>query len=449
MNLFKQSYRIVLCSLAAFTLFAFQLGSLAAPAILVTPLKPGGIYELGDTVGWVVTLPEGSPVEGPFGEGPFGFTVKKNNAVVMRSGNLEFKDGKATIEVKVDEPAMLYAQITPPAEEVAMRQRPMVFGAVVAPTKLRPVQLRPHDFDSFWKSKIERLEAIPMNPELTPKDSGNPDVEYATIRMDHVNGSHVYGQLAKPKREGKFPAMVIYQWASPPYPLQRSWVTDRAREGWLVLNIEPHDVLPDAPQSYYRALPSELKNYGAIGIEDREKCYFLQMYLADYRAVDYIASRPDWDGKTLVVTGTSMGGQQSVVVAGLHPRITHVVVNEPSGCDLNAVEHGRSVGYPFFPPNNPKAAATAPYFDAINFASHIRATALVAMGFVDTIAPPAGIWTAFNQIRGKKEAAPMFDSPHNNTATPAQQRPFTARSAEWFAALMKGERIPRKTEVTR
>jgi cephalosporin-C deacetylase-like acetyl esterase len=39
------------------------------------------------------------------------------------------------------------------------------------------------------------------------------------------------------------------------------------------------------------------------------------MYLGDYRAVEYLASLPDWDGKTLVVMGTSMGGQQSLCVA--------------------------------------------------------------------------------------------------------------------------------------
>ena len=116
---------------------------------------------------------------------------------------------------------------------------------------------RPADFDSFWKTKIAQLEAIPENAALTPGDSGNPDVDYATVRMDHVHGTHVYGQIARPKRPGKYPAMLILQWASPPYPLQRSWVVDRARQGWLVLDIEPHDVLPTAEPSYYRSLPNE------------------------------------------------------------------------------------------------------------------------------------------------------------------------------------------------
>ena len=139
--------------------------------------------------------------------------------------------------------------------------------------------------------------------------------------MDHLDGRHVWGQLAKPSDptgKQKYPALLLLQWASPPYPLQKAWVTDRAAEGWLTLNIEPHDVMPDQPKEYYDALPQELKNYNGIETRNRDKNYFLFMYLADLRAADYLASRKDWDGKTLVVMGTSMGGQQSLCTAGLH-----------------------------------------------------------------------------------------------------------------------------------
>jgi len=43
------------------------------------------------------------------------------------------------------------------------------------------------------------------------------------------------------------------------------------------------------------------------------------MYLRDSRALDSLMTRPDWDGKTIVLMGTSMGGQQSIVLAGLRP----------------------------------------------------------------------------------------------------------------------------------
>jgi cephalosporin-C deacetylase-like acetyl esterase len=80
----------------------------------------------------------------------------------------------------------------------------------------------------------------------------------------------------------------------------------------------------------------------------------------------------------------------------------------------------------------------------VNFAGHIRATSLVAMGFLDTAAPPTGIWTAFNQIRGPKEAAPMRDAPHNNTATYEEQLPYYTRASDWLSSLIKIGRVQPK-----
>lgn len=413
---------------AAIFIFAFA-DLCAAQQLTFTPYKTSGIYAVGEKVGWTVSKVQGTRVDN------YAYAIKKNNQVVIKTGMLDLSTGRPSIEVTLDEPAMVYVEISSPGGET------FAVGAAVAPERLQPSALRPVDFDTFWKSKIKMLRAIPENTILTPSDSGLPDVDYATIKMDHINGTHVYGQLAKPKRKGKFPALIIFQWASPPYPLQKQWVTDHAAKGWLVLNIEPHDVLIDQPPSYYSSLPQELKNYQSIGQDDRDRNYFLQMYLADFRAVDYLAKRSDWDGKTLVVMGTSMGGQQSLCVAGLNSKVTHVIVNEPAGCDSNGPLHGRASGYPNWPSDNPRVIETALYFDVVNFASRIKATSLVAMGFTDTVAPPVGIWTAFNQIKGPKEAVQMIDSAHNNQATPAQQRPYTSRSAYWLNTLLRGENV--------
>jgi cephalosporin-C deacetylase-like acetyl esterase len=249
----------------------------------------------------------------------------------------------------------------------------------------------------------------------------------------------VYGQLAKPAREGKFPAMLILQWAGGPYPLQKSWVTDRAAEGWLVLNIEPHDVPGDMPPEFYAALPAMLKSYNTIGNDNRDRNYFLRMYLGAYRAADYLANHPDWNGKTLLVTGTSMGGQQSLAVAGLHSQITHLVVHVPAGADSNGALHGRAAGYPNWDVNNPNVRETALYFDTVNFAPRIKVPSLVSMGFLDNVCPPVGIWITFNQIAGPKEVVPLVGAAHNHESTAEQQKAYTDRAAAWFAALLNGE----------
>src|SRR4029079_15651274 len=98
----------------------------------------------------------------------------------------------------------------------------------------------------------------------------------------------------------------------------------------------------------------------------------------------------------------------------------------------------RWASYPNWDVTRPDVLTTARYFDTANFASRITAQSLVAMGFIDDVSAPAGIGSVFNQIRGRKEAAPMPDSPHNHLATAAQQRPFTAPSAECLAAIVHG-----------
>ena len=81
----------------------------------------------------------------------------------------------------------------------------------------------------------------------------------------------IHGQLARPKKEGKRPAMLIVQWAGV-YSLKKPWAVDRAAEGWLVLNIIAHDLPIDEPDKFYAdQTAGALKNYPQINNDDREK----------------------------------------------------------------------------------------------------------------------------------------------------------------------------------
>jgi cephalosporin-C deacetylase len=402
----------------ALALEPLLVGSIAAAQPLTfTPFHETGIYALGETAGWTVSASADLP-------DPYHYVIKKNNSDIVKSGDLEFTGGHATLEAAVNEPAMLYVEVT----SSAAGSRPMHLGAAVAPEKLQLSAPRPSDFDNFWDGKLKALAAIPINPRLTPGPTKADGLEFYTVQLDSL-GSHVQGYLAKPAAAGKFPALVIFQYAGV-YPLQPKTVTDRAAEGWLAFDVDSHDMPPDQATA-----PA---NYNSIGNHDRETSYFLNMYLRDSRAIDYIAGRPDWDGKTIVVMGTSMGGQQSLVAAGLNHKVTALIVNEPSGADSNGDLHERKAGYPNWLSSDPQVAQTALYFDTVNFASRIQAAALAAVGFIDTTAPPVGIWTAFNQIAGPKEMISMVESDHNNR-TPEKQGAYNSRSKQALAALRNGE----------
>ena len=429
------------CLLLHAGLFVVATTRVGGQAVTATPYEKTGMYGIGQTVGWNIALAPGQHAS----EGSYPYVVLENGGPVIARGSLDFSRSRVSIETSLDRPGMVRVEIRPPQGAtqpfgtVSTGGPGLVaLGAAVAPDRIAPVEPRPSDFDAFWSAQLERLARVPMNAAVTPKESGTPDVDYATVRLDNVDGAHVYGQIARPHRDGRFPALLILQYASPPYPLPKQWVTDRAREGWLAFNVEPHDVPSDMSPEFYASLPQMIKEYQKINATDREHGYFRQMYLGDVRAVDYLASRPDWDGRVLVATGTSMGGQQSLVVAGLEPRITGVVANVPAGSDANGSQHGHMAGYPNWDVADPRVASAARYFDVTNFASRITAPTMVAMGFIDAVTPAIGIWTTFNLVRARKEAVPMIDSPHNHQATAEQQRPWSERSAVWLAALKAG-----------
>jgi cephalosporin-C deacetylase len=395
--------------------------SSSTPALTFTPFKSSGIYAVGEKVGWTVVA------AAPAAAAPevrYGYSVRRNNAVPIHNGPLVFSDGKATIETSLDRPGMVYVEIT--SSEAA--SRPIALGAAVDPARLQPAVPRPPDFDAFWDGKLQQLAQVPADPQVVRAESAVAGVELYTVTLNSLN-SKAHGYLAKPARTGKFPALVIYQYAGV-YALQPRTAADRAVEGWLTFNVSSHDMPPDQP----KGAPA---NYQAVGNISRETSYFLNMYLRDARAIDYIASRPDWDGKTIVVMGTSMGGQQSLVTAALRPQVTAVIVNEPAGADSNGDLHGRKAGYPNWPSTDPQIMQTALYFDIVNFAPRIKAPALVAIGFIDRITPPVGIWTAFNQMAGPKEYVAMVESDHNNL-TPQKQGAYERRWREVLADILAG-----------
>jgi cephalosporin-C deacetylase-like acetyl esterase len=404
-----------------------------------TPFHANGIYDVGETVGWTVTPGSTPPTYS------YKWTIRRNNASVLKEGKLDLSSGKDTIEIAADQPEMIYVAIEPTGDaspfvggNTGRNTGLYAVGAAVAPTKIGLSTPRPADFDAFWASKLEAQAKIPINPVLTRVVTDVPGVEMSMFHLDAL-GSHVHGYVAKPAKEGTFPAVIQLQYAGV-YALNAVADAHRAAEGWLVINVDSHDKLPSDPSG------NVPRSYQAVGNTDRETSYFLNMYLRDSRALDYLLTRTDWDGKTIVLTGGSMGGQQSLALAGLRPeKISAVLVCVPAGADTNGDLHGRKAGYPNWPSDDPAVMKTALYFDPVNFAPHIKAPVLAGMGFIDTTSPPAGVWTMLNQVPGPVEALPMIDSEHDNF-TPDKARPCTTRRDEILDTMVHGGWFTPKNE---
>lgn len=440
MKLSRVATNVVL--LAAFAGWSAAAG--VSPADIVATVRTtrtSGTYHAGETITVRVEIQgdAGDPVK------ELHYAAKADGAAVIASGSLDLNNHAAEFQTSRSNPGAVLIQIH--GRTASGREVDNLAGAVADPSQIKPSMPAPDDFDSFWNRKLNDSAALPLNPLIEPVVVGDaPTIDYAKVTLDNIHHTHVYGQLARPKAPGKYPAMLILQWAGV-YALARETVTARARDGWLAMNISAHDEPFDLPENEFKRLgETTLKDYVAIGQTDRETSYFLRMFLGCQRAVEYLSHRDDWDGRVLVATGTSQGGLQSIVAAALNPKVSAIVISEPAGCDTTAQSVGRAFGWPYWQarakgPDAERIMTTSRYFDAVNFARRVKCPALVGVGLKETTCPAANVLAMTNTLAGPVEVLVLPSAGHQSTDKD-RLAGFQARSAEWFSALRKGRAAP-------
>ncbi len=400
------------------------------PAFVVSPDHSNGIYAVGENVHWRIEATGANAMPQAH------YILWKSELTKAAEGDLTFTNGMAALDSKYEAPGHLMLE----ARNGSDKKGRSLGGAIAGMDQLKPSASRPDDFDAFWEAKLKELAAVPANPQLESADSGRTNVSYWKVTMDNIRGTHIHGQIARPAREGKFPAMLMLQYAGV-YALQESWVTDRAAGGWLALNIEAHDMLIDASDK--SKIP---ENYDAVGNDDRDQSYFLRMYLSCYRSVEYLRSRPDWNGKVLVVLGGSQGGMQTLMIAGLHPGVTTALARVPAGSDMLGPDIGRKGGWPQWynqtrgGKDPKKVHEVSRYFDVCNFAPHITCPVLVGIGLIDEACPPEGILATYNLIKSPKQLVVMPKSAHQDLN--GSHKAFFQIQDLWLSALREGKAVP-------
>jgi cephalosporin-C deacetylase-like acetyl esterase len=393
------------CSLLVpFVLLALALPVAAGAegiALSIKTDRPEAVYEAGETVTFLIELTaDGAPV----GEAVLLCTLSTGEFWRGEKVQAKIVGGRGSVSATRDEPCVLWIEAAYGEEPDQVKH---VAGAAFSPEQIEPSMPEPDDFDEFWTAQKERLAAIPMNARLEPRDSGDENVELFAITMDNINDTEIYGYFAKPKGNGPFPAMFQPQWAGV-YSLGENWMVGWARQGFIALNINAHAIPNGKPAEYYKELSDgELRDYPRIGCHSRETCYFLRMYLSCARAVEYLTSRPEWDGEHLLVQGGSQGGGQALVTGGLCPEVTAVAANVPALCDHTGIAVGRRSGWPMLVRSKdgepePDVLEASRYFDAVNFARRIDVPTLIGTGFQDRVCTSSSIYAAYNVLAGPK-----------------------------------------------
>lgn len=373
--------------------------------ISVATDRADALYQVDDEVRFLVTVTENKQ---PVKNGQVTYVLTEDGAVQLAKGSVELGEKPVVISGKMSKPGFLQCEVAFAKDGKSVAA---LAGAGISPEKIQPSLPAPDDFDAYWKAQKDKLAKLPLNPKLAPVQNADPAIECFDVQVDCLGGAPVSGFFGRPKdaKPKSLPALLWVHGAGVASSALDNAITG-AKHGMLSMDINAHGIPNGKPQMFYDDLRSgALDAYPKRGCENRETCYFRGMYLRLVRAMDFLCSQPQWDGKILIVTGHSQGGGQSLVAAGLDNRVTAIAAGVPAMCDHTGSAIGRISGWPKLVPNgsdgkpDPKVLEASRYFDAVNFAARTKADAIVSVGFIDRICPPTTNYAAYNQLQGKKE----------------------------------------------
>jgi len=283
--------------------------------------------------------------------------------------------------------------------------------------KIEPFTKMPADFDEFWESNLKELSKFPLQYSMEEAS------EYSTDKMDCYlvklmlnRNQSVYGYLSIPKNAQKGSCPVVL---CPPgagiktikQPFRKKYYVEEGN--CIRLETEIHGLDPRMSDAKFAeisaAFGSSENGYFAAGIDNRERYYMKRVCLSLVRAIDFLTSFPEWDGKNVIVQGGSQGGALSIIAAGLDGRVTECIANHPALSDMAGYsEEGRTGGYPHFNRTpgllNECSIETLAYYDVVNFARRVKCPVRMTWGYNDNTCPPTTSYAVWNVLSCPKDA---------------------------------------------
>ena len=291
-------------------------------------------------------------------------------------------------------------------------------GAGVDVARIGQEKPEPADFDAWWAQQKKILADVEMKAERRIVKNANGCAIYA-LTVACAGPRPVTGYLfipegAAPKSCGARVAFQGYGFYRQACPEWASWSCAAKREIFLEINAHGYEL--DREPEYYKEFEKGIRTpkYGyAFSPEENAKpetAYFRNMAFRVMRALQYVKSLPEWNGRSLVAEGGSQGGLQTSWAAGLDPDVTLARPSITWGCDFAMTSGARQrLKGPWYIPYAPGLD----YFDSIN---HIRRAKcpveITRAGLGDYTCPPSGLAAYYNAISAPKSILWVQGSRH-------------------------------------
>lgn len=392
-------------------------GSLFSRAIENYPYRSDYLWlTIPDHADWLYKVGERAKVEVTFCKYGIPQNVEVNYEIgpdempAIKTGRVQLKNGRAVIDMgTMKQPGFLDLRLTAVVDDKSYQHHVKVG---FSPEQLKPYTKNPADFDAFWKANIEEVRKTPVSVSCEKVEKYTTDVvDCYLLKIRTDNRHHIYGYLTKPKKEGKCPVVLCPPGAgikTIKEPMRNHYY---AQNGFIRLEIDIHGLHPEITEEQFRDISTAFSfenGYIENSLDNRDNYYLKHVYTGCVRAIDYLVSLPEWDGKNVIVQGGSQGGALSLITAALDPRVSLCVANHPALSDVAGYLDNRAGGWPHLNRENqmltPEKVKTLQYYDVVNFARRIKCPVYLTWGYNDNVCPPTTSYIVWNLITAPKKS---------------------------------------------
>ena len=321
------------------------------------------------------------------------------------------------------------------------KEVPVIYdlGAGVDIMNIRQAVPEPADFDALWAKHKANLATVAWKDgvKLNEIESTTEGVKLYEFSVPCYGGKPSTGHISIPvDTSRKYPAAAKF------FGYNESWTYKRSiappvkiAKDHVYMWVSAHGFEMGRDEDYYKAEREKVKSNGfghgfdPVQNADPERTYYAGMTYRLMRALEYLKSRPEWDGKNLTVAGGSQGGLQSIWAAALDHSVSLCNISIPWNCDIGGTEIGRNRGTWYV-----KWVPGLGYYDNCNMAPRIPKTCEVRVsmaGLGDYVCPPTGVMAFYNNLKCPKSICFVQNAQHGNRLQNEPTQKF----------LIKGDKI--------
>jgi len=279
-------------------------------------------------------------------------------------------------------------------------------GTAVAPETLADCG-EPADFDAFWTRQKARLAAVPFlgKAECKPVRSDKSGTVYA-VSIPCAGPRPATGYLCVPAnaKEKSLPARIVFFG----YGERRQTVPAGIPRGELTLYLNAHGQELGRDDAYYKDFFKSIRSgkysyaFDPEENKDPEKCFFNGMVLRALRGLEYLKSRPEWNGKDLTAAGGSQGGLQTMWAAALDPQVTVAKPSITWCCDMAGTAKAKRLHGSW----RIRYLPALDYYDPVFMAKRIKnaQVEITRAGLGDYTCPPSGLAICYRNLATPKKS---------------------------------------------